>query len=130
MQKNTTLFIVIGFVVLIAIGAVVSIVNRSDKNPVSKWEGEIVSINHGKRIAECKFQNPKDPTRTFLQTAEIPQNCEITLNGQPIQLRDVRVGDTIIVEAVKVDDRRIPRSVRVKRFEDTPTTTTQPTSQP
>jgi hypothetical protein len=85
----------------------------------------ITKMDAERRTGEVEFVHPKSGQTMRVTAANIPPDCEISINGVPATLADVRVGDTVAVHGTLYADQTVkPDWVRVKRA----AATTQPAS--
>jgi hypothetical protein len=75
----------------------------------------IISLDPQTRRGEIAFVHPKSGS-TMTVAGQIAPDCEITINGVPAALQDLRVGDTVAVSGTVYADHTVrPDWVRVRR---------------
>lgn len=76
----------------------------------------ITKLNTATRSGEIEFIHPKSGRTQKVSAQHIPEDCEVLINGQPAELSDVQVGDTVAVRGLVYPDYTVePRWVRVTR---------------
>ena len=89
----------------------------------------ITKMDAAQRTGEVEFVHPKSGQTMRVTAANIPAECEVSINGAPAMLADIRVGDTVSVHGTLYADQSVkPDWIRVKRSTDTtqPATATSP----
>jgi hypothetical protein len=77
---------------------------------------KIVKLDVAARTGEIEFVHPKSGRTMTVAAHVIPPTCEITIDGQPAALTDVRVGDTVAVGGLIHADYSVdPQWVHVTR---------------
>lgn len=86
----------------------------------------ITRIDPARRSGEVEFIHPKSGQLTIVAAENIPEDCEIEIDGHPATVDDVRVGDTVAITGMFYPQNQsaVPRSIHVTRMN----AATQPTS--
>lgn len=89
----------------------------------------ITAIDPHQRTAEIEFLHPKSGEKMRL-AADVPAGCEILLDGKPLPLAELRVGDKVDVKGT-INQTLLgasvhPQQVRVVRASTTPPIATAP----
>lgn len=92
-------------------------------------EGTVTWVDAENREASLEFVNPLNG-ELMEKKADVPEECELKLNGQPAELSDFRAGDQAEIKVLflRKEKKIIPLSVGVKRETEATMPTTQPTS--
>ena len=78
----------------------------------------VTKLDAAKRSGEIEFVHPKSGQAMTVTAKEIPADCQISINGNPATLADVRVGDTVGVRGLIYADHTVkPQRIRVTRAE-------------
>lgn len=83
---------------------------------VFEVDGKITQIDAAKRTASLEFKSPRDGTQREVN-CEVPEDCELMIDGEPASVGEFRVGDKARVKARwdKKNKQVVPMSVRVDR---------------
>ncbi|HSW46813.1 MAG TPA: hypothetical protein VLM89_14730 [Phycisphaerae bacterium] len=108
--------IVIGMVVVTVVAVVaVRFALRYAASTVVTVPGKIVEFDPVARTATFEFIRPKTGEVTRL-SGDVPEDCEIQIDGRPAGLADVKVGDAATITArVTEGNRAWPLKVKVRR---------------
>lgn len=117
MKPATTKGLLLALIGLIVLGGVSWQVWRLTRpRDYTLKSATITQIDAARRTGEVEFVHPKSGQTMRVTANYIPPECEITINGEPATLADVRVGDTVAVHGTAYADNTVkPAWVRVKR---------------
>ncbi|GEM_PF-2333200 len=86
----------------------------------------VTKLDVASRSGEISFVHPRSGQPMTIAAEHIPAECEITVDGRPATLADVRVGDTVSAGGLIYPDHTVsPRWLHVTRA----TSTTRPAPQ-
>lgn len=127
--RKSLLLVLLGIVV---VGAVAWQAWRLAQPRVYTLKSAIITkMDAERRTGEVEFVHPKSGQTMRVTATAIPADCEISINGVPATLADVRVGDVVAVHGTVYSDQTVkPDWVRVRRnMESTqPATASAPAS--
>lgn len=124
--RKMVVLVLVGIVVVVSLG--IGVVRRMTDMQVRTISGTIMSIDVQARTASIEFVHPKTG-RTLQIDGTVPPGCDISIDGRPASMEDLRVGEQAEVEGTIHRDMTISVNwVRVSRTRNS--SSTQPTSTP
>lgn len=116
--------------VLVGLGVVVAgvvlwqVLRMTRPRPFTVRSARIAALDVATRSGEIEFIHPKSGRRTTVTARNIPPDCEITIDGRPADVSELRVGDAVAVRGLfyPYDQSARPQAVYVTR--------TSPVTQP
>jgi hypothetical protein len=96
-------------------GGVVLLRIRSASPKVREVEATITFVDPSARRASIETTHPKSGAAVEVN-GEVPPECTITINGQPADLADLRVGDSAVVRGRVLRQPEEDSKKRAKRF--------------
>jgi hypothetical protein len=119
--RKKLVIVIVGVLALALIARYVWKLTRPRTGEIT--DARIVSIDVPKRMAQVEFIHPRSG-RPLTLSGTVPEGCEITIDGAPARIEDLRVGDVAAVRGTVYADRSVrPEWVRVTRARPTSATT-------
>jgi hypothetical protein len=88
---------------------------------VREISGTVLSVDPDERTASIEFIHPRTG-KAFQLTGHVPETCDITIDGKPATLRDIRVGDVVRAQGALANDKTITVNwARIQRAANTAT---------
>lgn len=98
-KRDKIIIVAVAAVVILAVVGYMVLPNFIASMIPRQLEGKIVWIDYDTREMSLEFIHPRSGTlREF--THAIPEDCEIRVDDEAVELSDLRVGDEVVVEGM------------------------------
>ena len=91
--------------ILVVLMTIVAVLGRRSGSEAKPVNGVMTYVDAAKRLGAAEILDPRTNVQREM-LGEFPPDCVITINGEPAELSDVRVGDKVKVVASIVKEER------------------------